>query len=97
MQTITTLGWTALLFTLTLCSANKNIYSLKFNQNDPFEIEWKRVDSLDSKRLPKQALTLVEEILEAARAKEDADQILKAFLYRAKYTQELNEEGTDRA
>jgi 5-hydroxyisourate hydrolase-like protein (transthyretin family) len=51
----------------------------------PYQKEWKTVDSLNNKGLPKSALEMVEKIYTKAKADKNNDQIIKAVLHRMKY------------
>jgi uncharacterized protein YfaS (alpha-2-macroglobulin family) len=55
------------------------------NKGKPFEKEWKTVDSLNRKGLPKSALEVVEKIYAKAKADKNNDQIIKAVIHRMKY------------
>jgi uncharacterized protein YfaS (alpha-2-macroglobulin family) len=55
------------------------------NSDKKYQKEWKTVDSLDSKGLPKSALEVVEKIYKMAKVDNNNDQILKAIMYRMKY------------
>ncbi len=55
--------------------------------------DWKIVDSLEQKGLFKSALEKVETIQARAQADKKQPQILKALLFRGKYTAQLEEDG----
>jgi hypothetical protein len=54
---------------------------------------WQLVDSLENQGLPKSALESTEQLLAAARAKNDRAETIKALIYRAKYQTQLDENG----
>ncbi len=60
---------------------------------DTYAQEWKKVDSILSRRLPKSALELVERIHARAVAERNQPQIIKAILYRAALHAEISDEG----
>jgi len=61
-----------------------------------YKKEWKTVDSLNRKGLPKSALEVVEKIYEKAKANKDNDQILKAVVHRMKYINASEEKAFTR-
>ena len=62
-----------------------------------YEAAWKAVDSLDALQLPKSAQEIVGEIYQHAKTEKNGPQILKSTIYRAKYVQLLEENGTERS
>src|SRR5512147_1057275 len=67
----------------------------KTNGDKKYKKEWKTVDSLDNKGLPKSALEIVEKIFKMAKADKNDDQILKALVYRMKYITASEENAYD--
>ena len=63
------------------------------NKDKPYEKEWKTVDSLNQKGLPKSALEVVEKIYEKAKTDRNNDQILKAIIHRMKYVNASEEKA----
>ena len=65
---------------------------IKFNTGD-YPKEWKEIQEIEEKGLPKSALEKV--VALNARAKKDANpsQIIKTLLYRSKYAAQLEEDG----
>ncbi len=59
-------------------------------QND-YQNNWKEVEALDHKGLPKSALEIVETIYKKAKKQNDDNQVIKALLYKAKYLITLEE------
>ena len=59
-----------------------NVYG---QDSKKYKSEWKTVDSLNRKGLPKSALEVVEKIYKKAKADKNNDQILKAVVHRMKY------------
>ncbi|MBQ4821480.1 MG2 domain-containing protein [Aquimarina sp. MMG016] len=66
-----------------------NISTIMSQEN--YENEWKKVESFDQQGLPKSALEVVENIYTKAQKKKDANQIIKALLFKAKYILTLEE------
>ncbi len=62
-----------------------------------YEAAWKAVDSLDGLQLPRSAQEIVGEIYNHAKAEKNGPQILKSTIYRAKYVQLLEEDGTEKS
>jgi len=60
-----------------------------------YKTYWKEVAALEQKRLPASALELVEEIYKKAQEENNHVQLTKSFIYKAKYTLALNEDGYD--
>ncbi|RMF60481.1 MAG: hypothetical protein D6748_03970, partial [Calditrichaeota bacterium] len=67
------------------------------NDQNHFEEKWEKVDSLQSKGLPKSALKIVKEIYQEAKKKKLAAQQIKALIYRAGLTASFEEEGLIKA
>ncbi|MEZ5044192.1 MAG: alpha-2-macroglobulin family protein [Saprospiraceae bacterium] len=55
--------------------------------------EWSEVDSFESKGLPKSALEQVTIILDKSQKENNPAQLTKALIYKAKYLEELEEDG----
>ena len=62
-------------------------------QKDPYQAEWKVIDSLENEGLPRSALEKVEALY--ARAKKDKEnaQVVKTIIYRNKYQSQIEEYG----
>ncbi len=58
-----------------------------------YEAAWKKVDSLEDKRLYKSASKVVEEIFKAARTEQNSPQKIKALFYKGKFSNELEEDN----
>ncbi|KAA1245690.1 MG2 domain-containing protein [Aquimarina sp. RZ0] len=56
-----------------------------------YQSDWKKIEDFDKKGLPKSALEVVEVIHNKAKKDKNANQITKAFIYKAKYTLTLEE------
>ncbi len=65
---------------------------IKLNNND-YENEWKTIDSLDRKRLPKSALEKVQELYTRVQKEDETAQIIKCLIYLGKYQTQLEEDG----
>ncbi len=65
---------------------------LKLNNQD-YTKEWKTIDSLDRKGLPKSALEKVDKLYEKVVAENNAPQIVKCLMYKGKYQTTLEEDG----
>lgn len=58
-----------------------------------YQADWEQVTSFEKKRLPKSALSIVEKIVEKARAENNPSQLVKALLHKAKYIEDTQENG----
>jgi len=61
--------------------------------NDDYTALWKEVEALDKEGLPKSALEKVEVIFAKAKKEQNTPQIIKALIYKGKYTNTLEEDG----
>ncbi|MBI5219414.1 MAG: hypothetical protein HY958_10835 [Bacteroidia bacterium] len=59
--------------------------------NEKFAKEWRKIDSLDKKGLPKSGLEIVEKIYEKAKKDNNYEQFIKTFIYKLKYTNTYEE------
>jgi len=59
---------------------------------DPYEKEWRQVDSLAGIGLPKSALALVGQIYKRAEAEANTPQLIKSVLYRVKLVSDIEED-----
>ncbi|MEA3446092.1 MAG: hypothetical protein U9R19_15335, partial [Bacteroidota bacterium] len=66
---------------------------LKFPDNEKFKSEWRKVEALEKKGLPKSAIKIVEQIYEAAKKTNNHAQIAKALVYRSKFISQTEEEA----
>ncbi len=64
---------------------------LSHAQSGPFDTLWKQVETYESKGLPRSAIEVVNTIYDKAKEANDAGQLIKAFLYRSKYTLQTEE------
>ncbi len=64
---------------------------------EPYAAQWKAIDSLDQKGLYRSALTETESLLALVRTRDLPAQTVRALIYRAKYSREINENGNDLA
>ncbi len=81
---------------LIACNANKKTPAIDntFNLKNPgYEKLWKQVEQHDKDGLPKSGLEVVETILATAKKDNNAPQKVKALIYKAKYAEELNQDG----
>ncbi len=61
--------------------------------NDSYEKEWKTIDSLDQRGLPKSALEKVQELYTRVQSDKVPAQIIKCLIYLGKYNTQLEEGG----
>lgn len=79
--------------------SNKQVkHTLKTNETaikpvkyPSYGLNWKKVDSLVSKQLPKSALKLVDEIMKRAKTEQNQPMQIKALMYQLKLNQHLEE------
>jgi len=64
---------------------------------DDYAKEWAEIDSLEQQGLPRSALEKTEALYKRAKAEQNTPQIIKALLYRGKYTVSLQEDGIENA
>ncbi|MCB9286853.1 MAG: hypothetical protein H6560_05990 [Lewinellaceae bacterium] len=62
-------------------------------KQDPYQAEWKVIDSLENEGLPRSALEKVNELYERAKKDEEPAQVVKTIIYRNKYQMQLEEQG----
>ena len=67
--------------------------SMKLTGNKDFEKEWKKVDSLIDKGLPKSALEIVNLIYDNAKAQKNAAHFVKAVIYKMKLLDNVEEDA----
>lgn len=70
---------------------------LPFDKGDKYTEQWAKVDSLEKLRQPKSALKIVDEIYKDAKANNNSDQIIKAFIYKLKFTHAFEEDAFEKA
>ena len=63
---------------------------------DNYEKRWKSVDSLEEKGLTKSALEKTNLIYDLAKNSDNAPQVVKSLIYKAKYRQVLDEGGFEK-
>ncbi len=61
--------------------------------NDDYSKEWKTIDSLERKGLPRSAFEQVEALYAKAQKDENAPQVIKCLMYWSKYNTQLEEDG----
>ncbi|MEM9916520.1 MAG: alpha-2-macroglobulin family protein [Bacteroidota bacterium] len=66
---------------------------METNNKEPYVAEWKIIDSLEQKGLPKSALEKVEQLYDRAEREDQPAQMVKCLLYRSKYQASLEEDG----
>ncbi|MCB9035211.1 MAG: hypothetical protein H6557_01165 [Lewinellaceae bacterium] len=64
---------------------------------DPYQAEWKIIDSLESEGLPRSALEKVDALYERAKKDKQPAQLVKTIIYRNKYQSQLEESGPAKA
>lgn len=62
-------------------------------EQDPYQAEWKTIDSLENEGLPRSALEKVDELYERAKKDNEPAQLVKTIIYRNKYQSQLEEGG----
>jgi len=62
-------------------------------RNDPYEQEWRQIDSLEQEGLLRSALERSEALYERARTDNNPAQVVKTVIYRGKYEMSLSEDG----
>ena len=72
---------------------NKNTKLQKPMENDNYSTDWKMVDSLEQKGLPKSALEKVYEIYARAVKKNNQPQQAKCLIFKGKFMTQLEEDG----
>ncbi|SFF31956.1 alpha-2-macroglobulin family protein [Thermoflexibacter ruber] len=72
----------------------KHQQKMFFKDDKNYKSDWKKVDSLEKKGLVESALKIVDEIYAKAKKDNNAEQIIKAVLYQAKYIS-FKEEDAD--
>lgn len=71
--------------------------SKTMTQQDPYEAEWKIIDSLENEGLPRSALEKVDVLYERAKKDNEPAQLVKTIIYRNKYQSQLEEGGLAKA
>jgi uncharacterized protein YfaS (alpha-2-macroglobulin family) len=69
---------------------------LDYSGNEKYKAEWKKVEALENKGLPKSALEQVELIFKMAEKTDNQEQIVKAIIYRSKYMAQTEEDAFPR-
>lgn len=82
--------WTILAFLPLFSQNNKTMPP--YNQ-DKYEQQWKRIDSLEQEGLPQSALNEVTQLYERAKRDNNPSQLVKTLIYREKYQSQLEEDG----
>ncbi|MFK8101653.1 MAG: alpha-2-macroglobulin family protein, partial [Saprospiraceae bacterium] len=73
-------------------NTHQNENMINFNKGD-YEKEWKIIEELERKGLPKSALEKVELLYARAKKENNPSQIVKTLIYRGKYESQLEEDG----
>ena len=60
---------------------------------DKYTKEWKKVDSLEKKGLPKSALEIVEQIYSKAKKDDNQPQVIKALVFRIKFINSIDQDA----
>lgn len=84
-----------LAFLVTACATQKgeDKNNMKNYKASDYAKEWKVIDSLEQKGLPKSALAEVEKLYEKVKTKEEPNTIWRCLIYKSKYIQQLEEDG----
>ncbi|MDZ7878214.1 MAG: alpha-2-macroglobulin family protein [Saprospiraceae bacterium] len=81
-----------LIVVLLMWVGSTNAQPMNFNKAD-YTSEWKEIQALEDKGLPKSALEKVELLFAKATKENNPSQIIKTTIYRAKYGSALEEDG----
>ncbi len=73
-----------------------NPITLEYN-TDNYDKIWKQIDSLEREGRPKSALELVEQLYQKAKEENNPAQLIKTNLFKAKYLNQLEEDGLYKA
>ena len=65
-------------------------------RNPPYSELWAKVEKFDKERKPKSALEIVDQIREMAKKEKNAGQIIKTFIYKLDYRNELEDNGFEK-
>lgn len=65
-------------------------------ENNFYTKNWKIIDSLENQGLPKSALELAEKIFKKANDEDNTVQIIKSFIYRLKFKNEIEEDAFEK-
>lgn len=66
---------------------------IPFPENEKFTAEWKKVDELEKKGLPKSAMEIVDQIYASAKRSHNAEQVAKALIFRSKFISQTEEDA----
>ena len=75
----------------TNCTDDKNPINIKKGKD--YKALWAKIDSLQDLSLPKSALKIVDKIYTEAKADNNTNQIVKAFIYKLKFSSQTTEDG----
>ena len=91
--------WAVVLISATLFANNAYMAFSKKNEagfpGNKYDMEWKKVDSLENLQLTKQASDQVVLIYNKAKADKNTPQIVKTLIYKLKYKTELEEDASE--
>ncbi|MCF6183542.1 MAG: MG2 domain-containing protein, partial [Bacteroidales bacterium] len=72
-------------------SLNLNAQKMTF-----YKTQWQKIDSLEKKGLPKSALQVVDEIYEKAKTENNSQQVIKSFIFKLKYKNQIEENAFEK-
>jgi uncharacterized protein YfaS (alpha-2-macroglobulin family) len=82
---------------LTLLALFLVIYkNSKAQKMDFYEKNWKKVDSLDQKRLPQSALEVVNQIYQKALADKNSEQVIKSYIFNLTFRNNIEENAFEK-
>lgn len=84
-----------LLLTLFAFIIGFNTYT-KAQKMDFYEKNWKLVDSLEKKRLPKSALEVVDKIYDKAKKDKNSEQVIKSYIFNLKFKNSIEENAFEK-
>ena len=90
-RTFTYLLVLAIIVAIPLMSFQKQANNM--SQNDPYQKEWKEIDSLENQGLPRSALEKVEVLYERSKKEKQDAQFVKTIMYKGRLNAQLTEDG----
>lgn len=79
-------------FIICLISVNLLNPVIVMSQNK-YEKEWESIDSLEMQGLPKSALEIADRVYNQAKAENNPDQLIKAYIYKMKFRRQVEEKA----
>ncbi|NOZ35442.1 MAG: hypothetical protein GXO80_09115, partial [Chlorobi bacterium] len=78
-------------FVVIFLTSNINAQKMTF-----YKTRWQKIESLEKKGLPKSGLKIVEEIYTKAKAENNSQQVIKSFIYKLKYKNQIEENAFEK-